>query len=71
MAIEETTTRTIDYESKLYENGKDAECALQQLDAIGYGRDRVSLVMTEGQLPIDQNFGSDTSPLAELGQPHG
>lgn len=67
MAIEETTPRTIDYESKLYESGKLAERALQQLDAIGYGQDRVSLIMTESQLPIDQNFASDTSPLAELG----
>ena len=56
-----------EYESNLYEDRAKAEEALQRLQAIGYGPDRISLIVGERDLPTDQGFESDTSPLAEHG----
>ncbi|HET9030103.1 MAG TPA: hypothetical protein VFN49_08000 [Candidatus Aquilonibacter sp.] len=56
-----------EYESKLYASEAEAEQALHRLRAIGYDQQRVSLVFGESDLPIDQNFTSDTSPLAARG----
>jgi hypothetical protein len=60
-------TQKVEYESKLYGDRTGAEEALERLQAIGYGRDHVSLIIDERDLPVDQGFESDTSPLAERG----
>jgi hypothetical protein len=59
--------QSTEYESTLYESREQAEEALKRLQAIGYGREQISLALREGDLPADQNFSSDTSPLAERG----
>ncbi len=56
-----------EYESKLYEQRSQAAKALERLQALGYGHDRISLVVDERDLPPDQSFESDSSPLAEHG----
>ncbi len=61
------TAPKVEYESKLYQDRSSAEHALERLQAVGYGRDHVSLIIDERDLPIDQSFESDTSPLAERG----
>ena len=61
------TAPKLEHESKLYEDRSSAERALERLQAIGYGRDHVSLIIDERDLPVDQSFESDTSPLAERG----
>ena len=58
----------VEYESKLYQNHAGAEEALQRLNAIGYDQHNISLVLAEADLPIDQNFASDTSPRAARGK---
>jgi hypothetical protein len=69
MTTEQTaqTAHQREYESRLYVDRAKAERALEQLEAIGYGRERVSLIVDERHLPIDQGFQSDSSPLAERG----
>lgn len=68
MAIVTTGDATkIEYEAKLYDDRRRAEEALERLQGIGYGRDHVSLIVDERDLPVDQGFESDSSPLAERG----
>ncbi len=60
-------TETLQYESKLYADREHAERTLDRLFAIGYGNDRISLILDESELPVDRNFESDTSPMAVAG----
>ena len=55
------------YESKLFEDRSHAERALERLHALGYGREHISLIVHESDLPADQAFQSETSPLAVHG----
>ncbi len=57
----------IEYESRPYGDRKHAEQALRRLQALGYGPELISLIVDERDLPVDQNFESDTSPLAGRG----
>lgn len=56
-----------EYEAKLFKNQIHAEEAVRRLEKIGYGRDQVSLIVDERDVPADQNFQSDTAPTAALG----
>lgn len=56
-----------EYESRLYENRSQADAALERLQEIGYGRDHISLILNERDLPADQNFESDTAASASGG----
>ncbi|HEX5275472.1 MAG TPA: hypothetical protein VFW34_09385 [Candidatus Rubrimentiphilum sp.] len=69
MSVEKTAeaAQKSEHESKLYENRARAEQALGRLEAIGYGHERISLIIDEHDLPVDQSFESDSSPLAERG----
>lgn len=60
-------TQTIQYESKLYADRARAERTLDRLHAAGYDDDRISLIVSEADLPVDRNFESDTSPMAISG----
>jgi hypothetical protein len=56
-----------EYEAKLYVDRSHADRALERLRALGYGQSEISLIVDERDLPADQSFESDSSPLAEHG----
>ncbi len=56
-----------EYEAKLFMNRIHAEEAVRRLGEIGYGRERVSLLVDEHDIPLDQNVQSDTAPTAAMG----
>ncbi len=56
-----------EYEAKLFKNQIQAEEVVGRLAEMGYGRDQVSLIVDERDIPQDQNFQSDTAPTAALG----
>ena len=57
----------VEYEAKLYDDRMAAASAIQRLESLGYDRANISLALTEADLPADQNFSSDASPLAARG----
>lgn len=61
------TGTAVEWEAKLFQDRAAGEQALERLHAIGYGPEHISLILHERDLPLDQSFQSDSSPLAERG----